>query len=128
MRTIALTDGQSVEVISSFSAPTKNIAAVLAEPGWYVIGAFRVPVEAKGRLEVVGILSAAGLTMRVRLYDLTAVAVVGGSLVELAGFTADTWAASGTFIVPGGHVYQVQAEVIGASTGFGTLKSAQLNS
>lgn len=127
MRTIALTSGQTVEIISSFAATNKSIPAVSASPGWHVVGSFRVPVEAKGRLDVVGIVSSGSLTMRVRLFDLTTAGVVAGSLSELASATVDTYARSGTFVIPGGRLYQVQAEVTGGA-GFGVLKSAQLNS
>jgi len=128
MRTIPLTAGQSVEIVSSFAASAKTIPSVTASPGWYVVGAFRVPVETKGRLDVVGLVSDATLTMHVRLFDLTLPGVVGGSLATLAGKTIDAFARSGVFIIPGGHVYQVQAEVVGAQDGFGVLQSAQLNS
>lgn len=129
MRTVALTTGQSVEVISAYAAPMTPIDAVTASPGWVVVGAFRVPVSAKGRLEIVGLLSDAALSMTVRLFDLTTVAGVGGSIAQIDGATLDTFARSGVFDFVGGHVYQVQAEVVGSAVGgFGVLKSAQLNS
>lgn len=129
MKTIALTTGKTVEVISAYAAPATPINAVVESPGWNVVGAFRVPVSAKGRLEIVGIVSDADLVMTARLYDLTAVEVVGGSIAQVDGETTDTFARSGVFEFIGGHVYQVQAEVVGdVSDGYGVLKSAQVNS
>lgn len=128
MRTIKLTEGKLIEVISPYAAPARAVDAVAASPGWTVAGTFRVPLDAAGRLEVVGLVSSASLTFRARIYDLTAAAVLSGAYVEMVGPVVDTFGASGITAIPGGHLYQVQVEVVGAAgTGkFGYLKSAQL--
>ena len=124
MRTIDLTTTPRVEVISAYTAPNQQVPAVDAESAWWAIGSFYVPVTARARLEVVGLLSSDSLAMQVRLFDMTAAAVVSGTQVELDA-TNDQRALSGAVEVTGGHTYQFQAQVLAAS-GFGVVKSATL--
>lgn len=129
MQGIAATASASVELISTFTATNQAIPAVVSEPGWYVIGTLFLPIGVTGvQLEAIGALSVAGLTMNVRLFDLVAVAPVGGSDTTALTAIPDTRSTSGLFDLTGGRQYQIQVQVIGTvdPANFGTIKSAQL--
>jgi hypothetical protein len=114
MQTLGLTTEQFIEVISLYSAPQTPIAAVAAEPGWFVIGGFFMPASATIRLDLIGSVSDDSLTLSTRLYCVTDgfAGVVGGSLVSLAT-VVDTRQLSSAFTLEGGRLYQVQAQVVG---------------
>lgn len=127
MQGFALTTEQIIEIISAYSAPEREVDAVAATPGWNVIGAFPMPATAKLRLDVIGSVSHASLTLRCRLYCVTpgAVGVVSGSEVVITS-QSDVEAFSGVVDLVGQRLYQIQCEVTGAAgTGlFGVVRRA----
>jgi hypothetical protein len=126
MQTIALTTSPQVEIISAYATTNQTLPAVSASPGWYVLGAFFMPVTHDVRLETIGVVSHAGLTLRVRLFDLTEAKPISGTLVELTELV-DTRRRSGLVNLKGNRAYQVQAECIGGGpSGFAVVKTATL--
>jgi hypothetical protein len=127
MEGIGLTMTDQIEIISAYTATNQTIAAVAAEPGWLVVGAFNLPIGSAARLQIIGEVSDPSLVMNVRLFDMTAVAPVSGSNASLAT-TVDSTATSGVITLMGGREYQIQAEVVGnaGAAYFGSMKSATL--
>lgn len=128
MRSIGLTTDNLVEIISAYSATSQQIPAVASAPAWFVLGSFSMPAGAPAKLDVIGVVSAAGLVLHVRLFDLTDAEPVGGTDVEIDSQTVESRVTSGVVQLPGGHVYQVQAEVIGTAdpAHFGVVRCATL--
>ncbi len=124
-QTIAVTESPMVEIISAFAVANQLIEAVAEEPGWYVLGAFFMPLTSQARLEAIGLVSEAGITMRARLFDLTEIAPVSGTVVVIEE-TVDTRKRSGSVELHGGRIYQMQCEVIG-DEGFGVLRNLMLS-
>lgn len=125
MKGFALASRPSLEVLSAYSAPQADIESVAATPGWNVVGAFPMPLSAALHLEMVGLVSEVGLTLRARFFDLTANAPVASSEASLTA-TVDTKVAGPTVELVGGHLYQIQAEVTGGGDPeqFGTVRMA----
>ncbi len=116
MQGFALTQEQIIEVLSVYATAEQYIEGVTATPGWYVIGAFSMPATANLLVDVLGSVSDATLTLRVRVYDITpgSVGAISGSVAQLNSVT-DVAGRSGTITLTGGHTYQFQAEVTGGS-------------
>lgn len=129
MQGFALTQEQIIEVLSVYATAEQYIEAVTATPGWYVIGAFPMPANADIRIDVIGSVSNVALALRVRLYDITtgSTGAVSGSVAQL-GTTIDSQAFSGNMSLIGGHTYQFQVEVTGATGSgyFGVVRRATL--
>lgn len=130
MKTIELTTNAQVEIITAYVAPNTHVEAVAATPGWYVAGSFFVGSKAENaRLEAIGVVSDASVTMHVRLFDLTDAEPVVGSTINIQSLV-DSRGTSALFDVAAGHTYQIQVEAIGGAGGdddlFGILKSANL--
>jgi hypothetical protein len=129
MSGFALTQEQIIEILSVYATAEQYLDAVAATPGWYVIGGFTMPATASLRTDVLGSVSDASLTERVRLYCVTpgSVGVVSGSEASLNSLT-DVRAFSGVISLTGGRVYQFQAEVTGnaGSAYFGVVRRATL--
>lgn len=131
---LALTPDLEVQVLSAYVAGLHDIDAVVATPGWYVAGAFRMPETEDVRLEIIGNVSDVSLTLRSRLFAVRAddgtviAAPVSGSLAQLS-VTVTSRALSGIFTLPGGVLYEIQFEIVGgASTSlFGNLVAAQVS-
>ncbi len=130
MQGFALTTEQIIEVLSVYATAEQYIDAVAATPGWYVIGGFSMPASADVRVDLIGSVSAASLTVRVRLFCVTtgAVGAVSGSEAQLSS-TLDTQAFSGVVSLVGGRAYQLQAEVTGFAGAiyFGVVRRATLS-
>jgi hypothetical protein len=130
MQGLALTTEQIIEILSVYATAEQYLEAVAATPGWNVIGAFTMPASASVRVDCLGSVSDASLTLRVRVYDITtgSVGVVSGSTAQTSS-TTDAQAFSGTFDLVGGHAYQFQAEVTGGVGDgfFGVVRRATLN-
>lgn len=113
---------------SSSPGVARSLFAVAATPGWEVIGAFTPASTASAPLDVIGAVSDASLTLRVRLYCVTAgsVGVVADSTVSITS-TVDLAASSASLALTGGRTYQYQAEVTGnaGAAYFGTVRSAR---
>jgi hypothetical protein len=126
MEGLALTAEALIEVLSTYSSTDKVVPAVPATPGWFVVGAFTLKVSAKAVLALIGSVSNASLTMHARLFDLTALVPVSGTiaLTDLS----DAQRTSPELSLVGGHVYQMQVEVLGdaGDDNFGSVKSLQL--
>lgn len=129
MQGLALTPEQIIEILSVYATAEEYIDAVAATPGWTVIGAFAMPATADVLVDLVGLVSDASLTLRVRLYCTTpgAVGVVSGSTAQLTS-TTDLQVGSGVVSLTGGRAYQFQAEVTGAAGSgfFGVVRRATL--
>lgn len=126
METIGLTGNMTVEVISAYSASSQVLPSVAVTPGWYAIGAFFMSATADARLSLIGGVSAVGLLMRARLFDVTTGALVSGATTADIDSTVDERAVSPEFPLTGGRVYQIQVEVTGFAGGFGTVKESSL--
>jgi hypothetical protein len=119
----------ATEIVCAYAASLSQVPAVLAAPGWFVVGSFYLPKTVKARLDVIAALSAAGLTGTARLYDPTpgVDAPVSGSDVS---FTAQdsTRVLGGVVTLTGNKVYLIQAQVTGATGGdkYGTIYTAAL--
>lgn len=125
MQGIATTEKTTVHIINAFTASNQQLAAQPATPAWYVVGAFFLEASAAAKLRAVGAVSVNGNTLRFRLYDVTSVAPVSGSVTPNVTTLIDAKVESGTVDLVGGRIYQVQAECIGAS-GYGVMRSAEL--
>lgn len=125
MQAIAISNTANVQVISAYTALNQQVAAVAVSPGWMVAGAFYLAVNATVKLRMVGVVSVGGNLLRARLYDRTAVAIVSGSTTPDVTALVDEKVDSGAVELIGGHIYQMQAECIGAS-GFGYARSIEL--
>ena len=125
MRTIALTQTPQIEVISAVSAANQSVPSVNGASGWFVVGSLYIPVTAAARLEVVGIVSGAGLVMNARLFDMSLAAPVGGTDVNIDALI-DQRVASGRVELQGGHIYQFQAQLLTETPAFGIVKTATL--
>jgi hypothetical protein len=125
---MALTPEDLLEVLSVYSALEQAIPAVAATPGWYVVGAFSLRVSYDVRFQVIASVSDASLTLNARLFDMSSTppAPVAGvlSLQDLV----DAVRTSQVVSLTGGHLYQMQVEVVGdaGEDFFGSLKSMQL--
>lgn len=124
MQSIGVTDSAVVEIISAYAANNQLLAAVASPPAWYVVGAFFLPASAEVKLEAIGAVSTDGNVMTLRLFDMKDIEPLTGSLVQI-DTVADARVVSGRFDVIGGRLYQIQAQVIGAS-GFGVMRTATL--
>ena len=114
MQGFALTPEQIIEILSVYATADQQILAVATTPGWYVIGAFTMPATAEVVVDILGSVSDAALSLRVRLYCLTAghIGPVSGSTAQLSN-VVDSPAKSGLITIEGGRQYQFQAEVTG---------------
>ena len=123
MMTLSLTDATEIEVLATYAAPEKVILAVTLDPGWYVVGAFRMPVTSGVRIEAYGSVSDASLLLRVRLFSLTTVLPVSGTEATTSS-TVDVRMLSGLVSLAAGD-YQMQAETTGGIGDglFGSLKT-----
>jgi hypothetical protein len=129
MQGFALTTEQIYELLSVYATADQTIDAVAATPGWHVIGAFMMPATYGVRVDALGSVSDAALTMRVRLFDITP-----GSLGPVSGSEASTTSRTdvrfygGSIELMGGHTYQFQAEVTGGagSSLYGAMRRATL--
>ncbi len=122
-----LSSTPEIEVLAAYSAPQQSVAAVAASPGWHVVGAFFLQTSTTLKLELVGQLSHASLTMRARLFDLSARELVSGINPSISGAagTMDQKVLSGAAPLTGNRTYQIQVEVTGNAGGsyFGVVRS-----
>jgi hypothetical protein len=125
----ALNAETATEIVCAYAATRQTVPAVLAAPGWFLVGSFYLPLTVKGRLEVIAGLSAAGLTGTARLYDPApgVDAPVAGSDVS---FTAQdlTRVLGGVVQLTGAKVYWILAQVVGAAGAdkFGIVSTSSL--
>jgi hypothetical protein len=108
----ATTSRPSIEVLSASNASQDDIPSVAATPGWFVVHAFYLPVSVALRLELIGLVSEAGLTMRARFFDLGVNAPVASSEASITA-TTDTRALGPLVELTGARLYQIQVEVTG---------------
>lgn len=129
MQGFELTTEQVIEVLSVYATAEQAIPAVTASPGWFVIGGFTMPAGADVRVDLLGSVTDAALTLRCRLYCVTEgfVGEVSGSTAQLST-TEDSQVFSGVFALTGGRSYQFQAEVTGDEGGdkHGSVRRATL--
>lgn len=125
----ALTQEFETDLISAYAASMQEVPAVSAAPGWFVVGAFRLPKSLERcRLEVIALVSDAGLTGTARLYDCTAEAPVSGSEATFTGVGGTAAYQSGIVGLSGNRVFLVQCQVVGAAgvDKFGVVETASL--
>jgi hypothetical protein len=115
-----------LEVITTFSATEQAVPAVAATPGWFVVGAFRMRASMRILLSAIVSVSDTALTLRGRLFDLTAAVPVPIFLSTQS--MVDEYVQSGPAELTGGHVYQMQVEVVGdgGEEFFGSVKNVGL--
>lgn len=111
----AVESATSVEIVAAWTTPATVVSAVAASPGWRVIGEYYLPKSCAARLDVVHLVSAVGLTSRVRLWDTLDGAVPGS--VE-TGAVVPTRSLGGMVQLTGGRTYQIQAECTGAAPAY----------
>lgn len=123
----ALTDSATGEIFA-YTGGRAVVDAVSDTPGWTTIGAFFMPFSIEAMLEIIGFVSDPALTLRARVFDLTTAAVVSGSTASTTA-SSDARARSGVVAFVAGHLYQVQAEVIGDSGAglFGVVETHTLS-
>jgi len=126
MEGLKLSVDELIEVISTYTATEQAIMAVAASPGWYAVGAFKMRATLAVFLGGVVSVSHASLTLRARLFDLTAAVPVEIQLATQE--LVDTYTSSGEAELVGGHIYQMQIEVVGnaGEQYFGSMKSLTL--
>lgn len=107
-----LTKATSLEIITAYGVKQVTIPAVTSSPGWHVIGEFFMPKTASARLDVLGLVSASGLTLNARLFDMTT-----QQPLALVSTTSQTLARklSGKHTITGQRSYQLQVECVGAT-------------
>ncbi len=129
MQGFALTQEQIIEILSVYATAERVIDAVAATPGWNVIGAFSMPATADLHIDVIGSVSDAALTLRVRLFDITpgSIGPVSGSEASTTSRT-DVQFMGGAITLTGGRRYQFQAEVTGGASSslYGVVRRATL--
>lgn len=125
MEGIALTTDELVEVLSTYSALEQAIPAVASAPGWFVVGAFKLSSSVRAAIGLIASVSDESLTLTARIYDLTTLSSVGS--VTLQSKT-DQHVTSGGMNLVGGHLYQMQIQVVGGAGSllFGSLKQMNL--
>jgi hypothetical protein len=125
----ALEEASKLEVITAFAAAQQSIPAVEEAPGWYVVGSFWLPKSCQARLDVAGSVSAEGLALTLRLFDVAEAAAVSGSTASTQAITPSTRFLSGKLDLPGQRMYQIQAQCVGAvgDDKFGIVNTASLS-
>src|SRR5690606_30939357 len=95
-------------------------------PGWHVLGGFHLTKSVTCRLEALGQVSGEGLTLRVRLWDMSALAAVGTPVQIIS--VPPVRRLGGQVSLTGGRHYQIQVECVGGSTeaDFGLVPSVSL--
>lgn len=125
----AVTPATQYEVVAAWSVPQKVIGAVAAAPGWECLGEYYLPSTVKAaKLDVVGFISIAGITLDVRLWDVTAKAAVNGA-VSITSILTPVRAIGEAVTLTGGRTYQVHAQCTGAvgGTRFGVVTTATIS-
>lgn len=123
----AVESATSVEIVAAWTTPATVVSAVAASPGWRVIGEYYLPKSCAARLDVVHLVSAVGLTSRVRLWDTHDGSAVPGAVET--GAVVPTRSLGGMAQLTGGRTYQIQAECTGASgeTKFSRILTATIS-
>jgi hypothetical protein len=111
MEGYALTKATQFEVVSAYASARTQIPSFDVTPSWQVVGAFFLPLDGAARLDAIGSVSEAGLTVRVRLFDLTTGLPVPGEAVITT--TTPTRARGPRVDLTGQRTYQIQAECTG---------------
>lgn len=121
-----LTQAASVEVVVASQSGQKAIPSVAATPGWHVIDEFPLTRSVNAGIDVVGLVSDSGLTLKLRLVDATDGSEVG-SVVTITELVA-TRKKGGRVDLTGGKIYQLQAECTGSADEgkFGAVQNAGL--
>lgn len=123
---LGLSNNSGVQIVAAYSTGKEVVQAVAESPGWHVLGGFHLTKSVTCRLEALGQVSAEGLTLRVRLWDMTALEPVG-SPVQIVSL-APVRRLGGQVSLTGGRHYQVQAECVGGGTeaDFGVVPAVTL--
>ncbi len=123
----AVEKAATVEVVAAWVAPETVVSAVAAAPGWSLLGEYYLPKSCTARLDVVGLVSSAGLTLTTRLWDTTDKAAVNGSVAITA--TAPTRALGTAVQLLGDRTYQVHVQCVGAAGDdkFGVICAATIS-
>jgi len=127
MRGYELLTTPELEVLAAYCSPQYEVPAVTVSPGWHVVGGFYLHATATLRLELIGLVSQSGLTMRARLFDLATNLPVASIAPSISGSvsTTEQRVVSAQAELTGGRTYQIQVEVTGgnAADEFGVVRS-----
>lgn len=123
----ATQEATSFEVVSAYAASRQTIPSYIEDPSWQVIGAFFLPLTGDARVDALGSVSENGLTLKVRLFDLTTLLPVPGEVVIVS--TSPTRALGPVVGLTGGRSYQIQAMCTGgnSTSKFATLDTVSLS-
>lgn len=111
---LGLSNNSGVQIVAAYSTGQQVVQAVAESPGWHVLGGFHLTQSVTCRLEALGQVSGEGLTLRVRLWDMSAVQAVGAP-VQIVSLTP-VRRLGGQVSLTGGRHYQIQVECVGGST------------
>lgn len=127
MEGYGLTTADSFQVVSAYASARTQIPGFTASPGWNVVGAFFMPLDGTARIDALGSVSASGLTLRVRLFDLTTLTIVPGEVTITSQIV--TRALGPKSDLTGQHLYQIQAECVGGagSSNFATIETVTVS-
>lgn len=124
----AVEGAASVEVVAAWTVPRTVVSAVAAAPGWMAIGEYYLPKSCTARLDVVGLVASAGLTLTTRLWDTTDKLPINGS-VAISAVATPTRSLGEAVQLLGDRTYQVQVQCVGAAGDdkFGVVLAATIS-
>lgn len=118
---------ETLEVVAAWTAPQTVVTAVAAAPGWVSIGEYFLPKPVESAfLELVGLVSANGLTLHLRLWDTASGTPVNGAVSTTSRSPARV--VGERVSLQGARTYQVQAQCVGAAGDdkFGVVQTATI--
>lgn len=115
-----------LEIVTTFQSPERSIEAFTDATHYHVLGAFVPSVSARARLEILGLASKAGVTLRAWFFDTVTASLIAGSLTTLTE-TADTVRRGQAVDLVAGRTYQIFVSVQAAAVAedaFGVFRYA----
>lgn len=114
------------EVVAAWQVPYSVVASA-ASPPWVCLGQYYLPATVLAKLDVVGMVSASGLTLSVRLWDTTTNQPVNGAVSTTSQAPVRMLGTQVELI--GGRIYQVHARCVGTAgdTRFGIVSTATIS-
>lgn len=127
MSGFAVEGADSVEVVAAWTVPPSVITAVASGTGWMSLGQYYLPKSVTAKLDMVGQVSAAGLTLTARLWDVTDKLPVNGAISTTS--LAPVRVLGDQVNLTGGRTYQVQVQCVGAAGDdkFGVIGAATIS-
>lgn len=118
---------KTLEVVAAWTVPKTVVTAVAAAPGWVNLGEYFLPKPVDSAfVELVGLVSANGLTLHLRLWDTVSGVPVNGAVSTTSRSPARV--VGERISLPGNRTYQVQAQCVGAvgDDKFGVVQTATI--